>query len=172
MVNIILSDLDSTLADTRGRAHLAATKTGHDAWVAYSRACVTDLPISGAIRTLQLLSLNFPVFLVSGRNVEAETETRLWLDANEVPFTRLRLRKGNDIQHNGHYKVEYIRALRREGYNPLLMLEDHLGVAELVEAEGVPVLSVNPRYDDAVGVNFNNLSVPKLDEAPLSAVSL
>lgn len=174
MIDIILSDLDSSLADTRGRAHLASKDAtlGHMGWVEYSKACVTDAPIAGAIATLQLLaSSGYPIFLVSGRNIEAEAETRQWLDANNVPFDRLRLRRREDIQHNGEYKVAYVRELRREGLNPVLMLEDHIGVSEMVEAEGVPVLTVNPRYDDPVGINFNNLRDRKPFEFHLDAPS-
>lgn len=164
MMKIVISDLDSTLADTRHRAPLAHTgpSSSHEDWIDYSKACIADPPIKGSIAALKLLSKLYPIYLVSGRNVEAEAETIFWLEMNDVPWTSLRMRSTNDIQHNGEYKVAYLQMLRKQGHDPVLMLEDHVGVAEMVEAIGVPVLSVNPRYEDTVGVRFNNLTPPPL----------
>lgn len=117
--------------------------------------------MQGTIAALRLLAPVYPVFIVSGRNIEARMETKLWLKKHDVPYSSLRLRTARDIQHNGEYKVAYIEILRASGYNPVLMLEDHIGVGEMVEAVGVPVISVHPRYDDSVGVNFNNLNEAK-----------
>lgn len=166
MTDIVLSDLDSTLADTRGREKFAAIGGSHEDWIAYSKACIDDAPITGTIAALRLYAdAGYPIFLVSGRNIEAEKETRTWLAIHEVPFHHLRLRKSGDIQHNGQYKAAYVRELRDRGFNPVLMFEDHVGVSELIEAESVPVVTVNPRYEDAIGVNFNNLTDDQKREA-------
>lgn len=170
MIDIVLSDLDSTLSNTLGRAHLTAgDPSTHEDWIPYSKACVNDLPIDGPVRALQLLSKLYPIFIVSGRNVEAIEETSEWLSLVEVPFEELRLRGPQDIRHNGDYKVAYIRELRARGFNPILMLEDHIGVSEMVEAEGVPTITVNPRYEDTVGVNFNHLEEPTAFDSLIQA---
>lgn len=156
---VVLSDLDSTLADTRHRANLARLDSADGAdWIAYSKACWKDPAIVGPVTALRALGRLYPVHIVSGRNVEAKRETENWLDWFHIPYTTLRLREPGDILHNGHYKVAHIRYLRSQGLDPILMLEDHPGVADLVEAEGVPVLRVNCGYDDTVGVNFNHLT--------------
>jgi hypothetical protein len=158
LINIVLSDLDSTLADVQHRAHLARLDSQHpNDWIKYSLACINDTPMAGPVRTLQMLAETFPIYLVSGRNIEAQDATEEWLNLVGVPYEELRLHRSTDDMHNGRYKVGYIQELRSRGYNPMLMLEDHLAVAAMVEAVGVPVLSVNPRYDDTIGVAFNNL---------------
>ena len=155
-IKVVLLDLDCTVADTRHRAHLAPEdKTNTQNWINYSKACVEDIPLAGPIRTVQLLSEQYPIFVVSGRNTEARAETLSWMIVHKVPFTRMRLHNRYDIRHNGEYKAAYVRELRAQGYDPILMLEDHEEVSRLVEAEGVPVLTVNPRFTDTIGVSFN-----------------
>jgi len=161
---VVLCDLDNTLSDTRHRAHLGVEADGkhrsHDFWIPYSKACTGDSVIESTAVALTLFrEAGALIYLVSGRNVEAERETLLWLMENGIPFDSLRMRAPHDIQHNGEYKVAYVRELKEQGFKPILMLEDHEGVSELVAAEGVPVMTVNPRYVDPIGVNFNNLAV-------------
>jgi hypothetical protein len=158
-IRVVLTDLDSTVANTEGRAHLAVPGAPrHEDWIAYSRACVNDEPIAGTVRTLQLLAASgLPIFIVSGRNVEAVQQTQEWLARHNVPFDHLRLRKPDDIQDNAEYKAAWVRELRQNGFDPVLMLEDHIGVAKLVEAEGVPVLTVRPWYEDTVGVRVSSM---------------
>ena len=100
----------------------------------------------------------YPLFFVSGRNVEAYTETAEWLKRFEIPVSGLRLRGESDPLHNGEYKVAHIHHLRNIGYEPILMLEDHVSVSKLIqEKTGVKVLTVKPWYEDTVGVNMNNV---------------
>lgn len=159
MIDIVLSDLDSTVCDVSHREHLApADKADTQNWIPYSKACSEDTPIAGVVQTLQLLSKSYPIFMVSGRNVEATIETFSWLTEHSVPFTSLHLHSEDDLRHNGEYKVAYIEELRAMGYNPILMLEDSPTVSRMIEAAGVPVLRVAPPYVDNIGVSFNHIT--------------
>jgi phosphoglycolate phosphatase-like HAD superfamily hydrolase len=157
MIDVVLTDLDSTLCNTEHRAHLAvAGNPRHEDWIEYSKACVNDEPIPGTLAALKILSKTYPIFAVSGRNVEAIQETLEWFERIDLEVAFTRLRRASDDQHNGRYKAAFVRTLRAQGFNPILMFEDHVGVAKLVEAEGVPVVTVKPWYDDTVGVNVQN----------------
>jgi hypothetical protein len=156
--DIVLCDLDSTLSDTRGRAHLANGSTEHEDWVEYSKACIDDPAVPGPLAAIKALAQIYPIYIVSGRNVEAYWETRRWLRDHGVYPAHIRLRAAGDISHNGEYKVAWIEQLRKNELNPILMFEDHDGVADMVEAVGVPVVRVKPGYVDTVGVRFNNLT--------------
>jgi uncharacterized HAD superfamily protein len=150
---IVLTDLDSTLCDGRHRAHLAALgSTDHADWVAYSKACIADGSIAGAVRAIHLLQRHYPIFAISARNVEAVVETAAWLHQEGIHVARLRLRRPEDEQINSLYKVKYIESLIAEGFEPVLMLEDSEDVVEAVSKLGVPVLRVHPGFDDGVGV--------------------
>lgn len=151
--NIVVTDLDATLADARHRDHLAAigSKVHHD-WIEYSKACGDDALIEGAVAAVKLLSAHYPLFIISARNAEAQGETEWWLARHGIRYDGLRLRRAEDEQVNSLYKVKHIQFLRKLGLNPVLMLEDNAEVAAAVSAIGVPVLRVHPGYDDAIGV--------------------
>lgn len=152
---VVIADLDSTLSNTTKRAHLAAPGSAeHADWVEYSRACVHDEPLAGPVAAIRALSLHYPLFIVSGRNVEAYTETVTWLRRHDIHPEGLRLRAAGDIQDNGDYKVAFIEDLRRQGFDPIVMFEDQPHVADRVEAAGVPVVRVNPGYEDEIGVRI------------------
>jgi hypothetical protein len=156
--HIVLCDLDSTLSNTSKREHLAVTSANHADWVAYSKACIDDEPIAGVLAAIRGLAKIYPIYIVSGRNEEAYWETVEWLSNNGITPYGLRLRRANDIGHNGYYKVEHIQELQRRGLQPIMMFEDHEGVADMVEKmTGVPVVRVRPPYTDNVGVRFNQV---------------
>lgn len=155
---IVLSDLDSTLCNTEQRAHLATGSTSHADWVAYSKACSADRVIAGVAETLRALQEHYPLFFVSGRNVEALTETKIWLRRHHLGADNVRLRHAEDLMHNGEYKVAHVRSLQAAGFKPIVMFEDHVGVADMIEEQtGVPVVRVIPPYVDTVGSRFNNV---------------
>ena len=139
-------------------AELGRKFTTSAEWVPYSKACTGDSVIEGTAATLRILAKNYPIFYISARNVEALEETEAWLDENSIPRTEVRLRTHDDIDHNGEYKVAHIKLLRERGFNPILMFEDNQGVADMVRAIGIPVMLVNPGYDDVIGVNFIELA--------------
>lgn len=153
-LQVVVSDLDCTVADTRHRAHLAALGSAvHADWIEYSKACKDDTPILGVVKVLQMLGKNYPIYFVSGRNAEAAHETGRWLTEHGIAFSGLKLRSATDIEDNAAYKVDYIQQLQRAGLEVVVMLEDSGYVAERVFAQtGVPVLQVHPGFEDLIGV--------------------
>lgn len=153
-IQVVVSDLDCTVADTRHRAHLAALGSAvHADWIEYSKACKDDTPILGVVRVLQMLSENYPIYFVSGRNAEAAPETARWLSEHNLLFSGLKLRSAEDIEDNAAYKVDYIKQLQLAGIEVVVMLEDSDYVAKRVQEEtGVPVLQVHPGFEDLIGV--------------------
>lgn len=159
-VKVVACDLDSTVADTQHREHLAPPadqKANVNNWIPYSMACVDDTPIPGVVAALRSLKeAGHRIFFVSGRNIEAMEATQEWLIKHDIPFDHIRLHRENDLRHNGEYKAQVINSWKNNGFDVRLMLEDHISVCEIIEEKtGVPCLTVRPRYDDKVGVSFN-----------------
>lgn len=164
---VIVCDLDSTLANTYHREHLAPEmhlREPVENWIPYSKACIDDTVIEGVKRALNLYAeAGMLIHFVSGRNIEALAETIQWLDANEIHWDFVRLHRHDDLRHNGEYKSAYINSLREDGFEPVLMFEDHVSVCEMIEERtGVPCVTVRPRYEDSVGVSFNLSEYPEL----------
>lgn len=88
------------------------------------------------------------IHLVSGRNGAAREKTEAWLRDYAVPYDALHMREPGDRTANGRLKVKYINALRKQGLEPELFLEDWKEAADYIhEKTKVPVLLVNPAYD-------------------------
>ncbi len=147
-MDVVVSDIDSTLADTRHRRAMCPTVDPTRTWDDYAFDCGLDAPIVGPITLLRMLhAAGYGVHLVSNRSVSGLTETRNWLAARGVSYEVLRLRAPEDPLSD-EVKVRYLREIRGKGFNPVLFLEDWPSTAAAIEAEGVPVLCVNPRYSD------------------------
>ena len=152
----VFFDLDSTVANTEHRSGVLGGES-HQSWVTYSRFCLGDTPIEGTVAAVRLFhAQGFDIHMVSGRNAEADLETRAWLAHHGVPFHHLRLRAADDIRNNAFYKVAYIRDQRARGVEAVLFFEDQVKVAQIIQQEtGVPVINVRPWYEDSVGVAGN-----------------
>jgi uncharacterized HAD superfamily protein len=167
-------DLDSTMFDVFHREHLApegALRADVDNWIDYSKACVGDTPVAGVMKSAKMFKkAGYNIFFVSGRNFEAYDETIAVIEANDIPWDSIRLHKSDDLRHNGEYKVQAIRDYIELGYEIELFFEDHVSVCEMIEREtGVPCISVNPRYNDGVGVSLNLNQYPASELVASSA---
>ncbi len=144
---VVLSDIDSTLADTRQRRFACPTVDPMRTWTEYAMLCGSDAPFPGPIRVLKMFhAAGYGIHLITGRPERARKLTEGWLLEHEVPYEQLRMRP-DGISHEISLKVAYIDTLRAQGYEPVLFLEDWPAEAALIEAAGVPTLCLNPRYD-------------------------
>jgi hypothetical protein len=151
---VVLSDLDSTIAHTQHRWHLAPSVDPTSDWDKYAAACMGDSPVLGVVTALRLFSQHHLVHIVSGRTATAQVLTERWLDVYRVPYDALALRAVGDYRANADIKVAYIEDLRSRGFDPVLFYEDHPDVVrEIQERANVPVVGVNPFYaEDAAKV--------------------
>ncbi len=152
-MEVVLCDIDSTLADTRHRRHLCPTvdptrEPGPYAWDTYAMACGGDTPIAGTVTALRMFyAAGYGVHLVSNRPHLVLQPTVTWLAQHRIPYSNIRLRQGEET-FDSDLKVRYLGLVRARGYHPVLFLEDWPAEAAAIEAAGVPVLCVNPRYGD------------------------
>lgn len=148
-MEVVCSDIDSTLADTRQRRFACPTVDAARTWNEYAMLCGQDVPVEGPIRLLRMFhAAGYGIHLISNRPECARRLTVAWLTQHGVPFDELRLRPTDSQLGGDDFKTGYIMTLRVLGYEPVLFLEDWPRTAAAIEAEGVPVLCVNPRYGD------------------------
>jgi hypothetical protein len=145
--DIVLCDIDSTIADTRHRRALCPTVDPESTWDRYAAACEDDAPITGVIAVLRLAhAAGCDIHLVSNRPVAARAATSRWLVRYNVPCDVLWLRLPSHPTGVSH-KLDYLARLRAIGRTVVLAIEDWPAEAAALEAQGVPVLCPNPRYD-------------------------
>lgn len=146
---VVITDMDSTLFNTEHRHHMANECLMSGDWDGYSKACVDDELILGTAATLRLLYPHHRIHIASGRSEAARTETEWVLNNFGFAYDELFMFDRSmwpEKPTNGALKVHYIQELRARGYQVVLFLEDWWETAEAIEAIGVPVLCVNPRY--------------------------
>lgn len=166
-------DLDSTLADTSARQHMldqihAEPPTAN--WSDYAMACRDDVPIAGACQLMRMCEKDYLQFVLSGRAEEAQQLTIDWITEYKLPVDAIALRPSElheelggkarkDKVSNGQLKVAWLTQLQARGWDIQLYVEDWVDAARLVaEKTGIPVLGVNPFYDEPPGTPENAAS--------------
>lgn len=113
MKDIVIFDLDGTLADGTHRLHLLP-KDNYDqtwAWKPFNMACKDDAPIKDNIELCNALNWPYTVIILTGRSDDAEKETRMWLQRHRVEFYQLIMRGKHDNRKDIVIKEEVLRAI-------------------------------------------------------------
>lgn len=117
MKDIVIFDLDGTLADGTHRLHLLPKDNYGEtwAWKPFNMACKDDAPIYDNIHLCNTLwHTGMTVIILTGRSDDAEGETRKWLRENNVKFDTLIMRSKHDNRKDIVIKEEVLRAIGLE----------------------------------------------------------
>lgn len=139
----IVFDIDGTLADIEHRRHYVASKPKN--WKAFNAGMARD-GVNWEIRFLlkTFWDLGHTIILCSGRESAMRDVTEEWLFQNEIPFTKLLMRKHGDFRADNFVKVELLAQIREEFGEPYLWFDDRNQVVDAIRAEGIRVLQVAP----------------------------
>lgn len=136
--NIVVFDLDGTLADGRHRLHLLPNKDdAHKdaAWNRFNLACVDDVPLRDNILLLRALLPKFSIVILSGRGEVAMEHTSKWLDYYNVDYDELIMRPIGDCRKDVDFKEAELRKLGLD--NILCCFDDLEHVAKHIRSLGV-----------------------------------
>lgn len=138
----IIVDLDGTLADIGHRRHFVDRKPKN--WPAFFQGMHLD-PLNEWCRDLMIAMKNTGcrIALVSGRPDTYEKVIREWLQAHDVPYDALHLRKDGDFRADDIVKKEILDAhFRKEKI--LFVVDDRESVVRMWRKEGLVCLQCNP----------------------------
>ena len=93
--NIVIFDLDGTLADITVRKELATKSNGKLDWDVFHDPSniKLDVPNEPVVKMAQMFTENgFTIIIFSGRSDKTKFTTRSWLSNNRVPFQKLVMR--------------------------------------------------------------------------------
>jgi hypothetical protein len=154
---VVLVDLDGTIASTGHRYHLAPTTDPESSWSAYAQACVDDIPIASVIKLVRMLYPHYLVHIISGRDGSAWEQTVEWLSLHEVPFDRLTMRSPGNEDSNADIKVKYANGLKAEGLCPVLLLDDWSDTIDAMHSAGHDAILVGnmKRLEPDAGNTFS-----------------
>jgi len=140
--DVIISDLDGTIALDDHRAEKYLRKGGVRDWDGYYSAVEEDEPNMAVIDLLQTYGRrHVQIWIMSGRIERTRASTLKWLRKFEVPFTHLILRPDDCREQDTTMKVGWAR---EEGILPrtIFVLEDRARVVEAWRAAGVSCFQV------------------------------
>lgn len=118
--HVIMVDLDSTIADSRQRAHHLSDDTD---WEAYAMASGEDVPISSVVALIDALSMAAEIHIVSGRHWASREITERWLKKHCVYFDVLALCP--DTSLHIEWKKMWRDAMEALHYDVDLLIDDN-----------------------------------------------
>jgi len=138
---IVVFDIDGTLADVSARLHHIRTKPKN--WKAFFAAMPGDKAVHAIIRLCNLVyDANVRVVLCSGRPDEYRAQTVEWLAREGVRYDELRLRRNGDRRSDTIAKREMLDDLDRTQI--LFVVEDRASVVEMWRELGLVCLQCAP----------------------------
>ena len=147
MIDVVATDLDSTLCDLSFRPVPGALVDGTPDWLEYSLHCDKDLPFEGIATALRMVSASYPVLGISMRHQEAEEKTRAWFDLHDIPLEFLKLFNSEvDVNDPYHCKTKFLSEVYPDVFNIVLLFEDNYRIAKFARDLGIPVVCVEPLY--------------------------
>ena len=163
--NIILCDLDGTLANLGHRLHYIKNDDGtmkprkERDWDGFNKACVDDAPNRDVIQILESLirghnsgcwfcgSVEREVYILSGRNDSVRAETVEWLEKHVAEYwdynEQLIMRRADDRRPDTEVKLEMVRELGLTPDDVLCILDDRQCVVDMWRKNGFRCLQVD-----------------------------
>lgn len=154
--NIIVFDLDGTLANGKHRNHLVPKPdAAHEtyAWDEHNLASVYDTPIQDTIDLCNVLEQTHRIVILTGRCEVAREITEEWLRHHRVAYDNLIMRGRDDHRPDTLYKEEELLQLGLD--NILCCYDDLEHVATHMRGLGLTCYLVN-KYNKKRVNNTNN----------------
>ena len=129
MKDIVIFDLDGTLADIEHRVHLAEAKQ----WGEFHKAGVHDTPHQEACELFCMLQDSYELIIVTGRNERYRKQTILWLeDVAGLYPDEILMRPDDDFTPDYELKPRLLKEHLGEEFphRVLLIFEDRDRVVE------------------------------------------
>src|SRR5205085_11743589 len=108
--DIVIVDIDGTIADVRHRLHHIQGPRKKN-WKAFFEAMDRDTPIEPIIEQVRDLARTNEIVIITGRPQSYEKRTIAWLEKHGVPFSRLLMRRSGDHRQDFVAKEDLLREL-------------------------------------------------------------
>lgn len=163
MKNIVIFDLDNTLACLKHRLHLLPKSDLHltSSWKEFNKACVNDAPIWDTIEVLKAIKASGKtVIIMTGRSDDAFEETRYWLArVGVLDKALLMMRNKNDSRKDTVIKEGWLRSIGLQ--NILCCFDDSPSVIAHFRSLGLTVYDVVDHGDISERPDLHSHGVEK-----------
>ncbi len=138
--DIVIFDLDGTLADIDHRRHLVRERPKR--WGEFFEASVHDLPnppVIAAYRAFQNAPTPYELWIFSGRSDIVRAQTERWIATHVGPYHRLRMRREGDHTADEVLKRSWVLPVRDR---VLCVFDDRNKVVAMWRSLGIPCFQV------------------------------
>lgn len=153
MAQAAIFDIDGTLADLSHRLHhVTGGKKDYEAFFA---EVSEDTVIEPIRQLLYAAAAEWQIVFCSGRPERTRADTEEWLTENEI-FTYgspLYMRADGDHRPDHVIKVEMLRAMREDGYDPIFAVDDRPSVVAMWRENGITCLQCRDWNEAPASVN-------------------
>lgn len=135
-------DIDGTISDGRHRLHFVRPGPGQKRDnAAFHSRCGEDPVIESMRRVVHALADVGQVVLCTGRPDTYRDQTQDWLDANDIPYDELHMKRVDQENTPAtEYKLGVLRGLQARGHDVFLAIEDQANVVAMWRANGIHCL--------------------------------
>lgn len=166
----VFLDLDGSAVDVREIAdkYMAGKKKNYHAFHHASEHSPANDDVISIVDEAHQQGI--PIVISTARGSEYAKPTIAWLEAHNIPATRLFMRKAGDFRKDYEVKPEFIGDAEKDGVFPLFAIEDNPGAIEGWKDAGVPVVEVpyhksTPRESTKGAMRKNNVSDHEMSES-------
>jgi hypothetical protein len=143
MRDLVIFDLDDTLALTAHRAHLLREQPID--WDAYTAACVDDAPYEEVISVFcDHFTASRDMWIVSARSDSVRSHTEDWLFKHNIYYNRLLMRPAGDTREAADIKMRWLHDGTIPSERVLCAYDNEMPVVSMYRAEGVTCFHVLP----------------------------
>lgn len=139
-VETVVFDLDGTLADVEHRRGLLSAEKPD--WRLFNELMADDGPNDPVVSLYKTLweTARYNMVITTGRAERYRKTTELWLKQNEIPFSRIFMRRDGDFRADHLIKYEFLVEMRAMGWRVLFSVDDRQQVVEMWRRNGVTCL--------------------------------
>lgn len=148
----VIFDIDGTLSDPTHRLHhIVGAQRNWDAFFAE----MGGDGLHEDIRTLAWVieDAGYGKILCTGRPEDYRGATETWLRENMIEYDALYMRPAGDHRPDHEIKLQMLHAIRDDGYEPWLVVDDRKSVVQMWRAEGLTCLQCRDWDEQARAVN-------------------
>lgn len=138
----LIVDIDGTLSDASHRLHFLEGEKKD--WNSFYKGLIDDKVHQDILNLIWNLSEDsgYKIVMCTGRPVDYKELTLQWFDRYDVPCDDLYMRPSGDYRQDYEVKLEMLEQVKKDGYDPYIILEDRDQVVKAFREKGYRVFQV------------------------------
>lgn len=152
MRDAAIFDVDGTLVDVSSIRYFVNERdpkfSGKKLWDRFHGGAINCPPIPQALQLHAEARANgLAILIVTARMNVWSLPTLIWLKEHGVEHDELYMRKNLDYRKDYIVKAEILQQIKRDGYRPVMAVDDNPNVIKLWQSHGIPT-HIIPGWED------------------------